>query len=310
MHFRLILTVLLFLAPTAAWATPQPLGTLWRHAGNAVLVTPCPPGGDSDESCRALAVRRAGVTTYLGGGYIVTRLLWTRPPHGRGPDVLLRGDSGGSGGNADLFAVTFAPQLVVRKWSGERYNGVTGRAVRGTLHVDLPFDIEFFNGASHADVTIVPVPVLWRGGDFTVNFPALMRPPLSPDERAFRELALGRELARWSWDAFPAKRLYPPEVPIAHATTPVTVQALTELMLSGRADEARALLHHAWPGSRGDIAMGGEDALWDALCSTLVSHPLWRRLRLDRLPHADTVVAGAGRATGLPRLAARPISGR
>lgn len=285
----------LLLAPASAPAAPQPLGTLWRHGGDAVLVTPCPPTVDGDASCRALAVRHAGAVTPIGAGYIVTRLLWMRMPHTRGPDVLVRGDWGGSGGNADIFAVTFAPRLAVRAWKGDRHDEVEGRTVRGALHVDLPFNIEFFNGASHADVTIVPIPMRWDGDDLAVDFGALIRPPLSPDERAFRELAIRSELGRWASDAFPAKRLFPPEVTIAHATTPVTVRALAELMLSGRADAAHALLHSAWPASfeRNDVKMGGEEAFWKALCSRLVSHPLWRSARLGRLPHAELIVTAA-----------------
>ena len=272
---RLAPFLALLLAPASTLAAPQPLGTLWRHGGDAVLVTPCPPGGDHDDDCRALAVRRGGIVAPLGGGYTEARLLWTRPPQAHGPDVLLLGDDGGSGGAADVFAVTFAPHVAVRKWSGERYDGIEGRTVRGALHVALPFDIEFFNGASHADVTIVPIPMRWAGDDLAVDFAALVRPPLSPSERAFRELAMEYELGRWASDAIPAKRLYPPEVPIAHATTPVTVRALAELMLSGHADVAHALLHRAWPGSfeRGDVKMGGEEAFWSALCSGMVAHP-------------------------------------
>lgn len=292
---RIVPFLALLLVPASVLAAPQARGTLWRHGGDAVLVTPCPAGGDHDDDCRALAVRHADTVTPLGGGYVVTRLLWTRPLHARGPDVLLLGDNGGSGGDADVFAVTYAPQLVVRKWSGERYDTVEGRTVRGALEVDLPFDIELFNGASHGDATIVPIPMRWNGDDLAVDVATLVRPPLSPGERAFRELTIRSELGRWASDAFPATRLYPPEVPIAHATTPVTVRALAELMLSGHADAAHALLHRAWPGSfeRGDVKMGGEEAFWKALCSRLVSHPLWKFARLDRLPHADLIMVAA-----------------
>ena len=45
-----------------------------------------------------------------------------------------------------------------------------------------------------------------------------------------------------------------------------------------------------------DLAMEGEDAFWAALCRAIVNHPLWKRFDLGRLPHADIVVASAGRA--------------
>jgi hypothetical protein len=205
--------------------------------------------------------------------------------------VLVLGDYGGSRGLADLFAVTLGRSPIVQKYSSERVGQLRARRA-ASLRLDLPFDIEFFNGAPDAGATIVRIPTVWKNGDLSADISALVRPNISKQELGFRELAVEQELRGWAESKLPTSRLYPPE---ANSGTLVTVQALTELMLSGHADEAETLLARAWPTSfvRTDVKLGGEREFWKDLCRTVVRHPLWNRLQLSRLPNADVIRAGA-----------------
>jgi hypothetical protein len=202
------------------------------------------------------------------------------------------GDYGGSGGDADLFAICLSSKPAFRKSGGERYDTVRVHSGRGPLRLTLPFDLEYFNGAPHAGAIIVPVPVVWTGDDFVVDLAAMTRRTYSTNERDFRALAMAEELRMWAEDKYPAQRLYPPE---ARVGTPVTATAMVEMILSGHADQARALLDRAWPRQwdHRDRPIGGEAAFWAALCQAVLNEPIWKRFGLDRLPHADLVEMGA-----------------
>lgn len=228
---RLLSTLLFLAAPAPALAQLQPIGTIWERGNASLQVTACPSGGDHDDSCRGIALRQNGRIQSLGAGYLTVKLLWTNRAGSPGPDALVFGDDGGSGGDGDLFAVTLGPKPVVRKLSGERMDVATVRPGPGPLRLDLAFDIEFFNGASHAGATIVPLPVRWVGGDYSADLEALKTPALTALEMDFRALAVGQELQRWKEDVYPADRLYPPEA-VAHGTQ-VTVQACVEGILWG-----------------------------------------------------------------------------
>lgn len=291
---RVLVLSLLLAVSVATLAGAQPLGQIWTNGRGSVVVTTCPPGGDTNDTCRAVEVRRGPVIDKLGGGYIEVNVLWTRPPGASGPDLLIFGDDGGSGGDGDLFAVTLTPAFGVRKFSGER---MTSAAVHPGPHgeplkVDLAFDIEFFNGGSHADATIVPLPVQWQRGDFALDLKRLTGRTFSPGELDFQALAIRSELDRWSQDYDPTARLFPPE---SRFGSPVTVRALVGMMLAGHADQARQLLDRSWPSSPGrtDRKLGGEGAFWSALCTAVVRHPLWQRFDIGRVPHADLIDAGA-----------------
>lgn len=162
----------------------------------------------------------------------------------------------------------------------------------GTFGFDLPFSISMFNGASHADDTMVPLPIVWEAGNFALNLKELESRSYSKQDIHFRELAIRYELNRWAEDSYPATDLYPVKTT---GGTPVTAQALTELVLSGRADLARQILHKNWPASFNDgaVPMGGETRFWSSLCKAIVSNDDWRRFQLTRLPHSAEVEKAA-----------------
>jgi hypothetical protein len=288
----LAVLALMMASPALAEYHPQPLGPLWRKGDAAILVTQCKSDSDTDTSCRGLALRTGGRTKPLGGDYMRARLLWSRTSTGAGLDALVIGESGGSGGYAELFAVTLSPKPAVAKYASERLEGMKAAASAGPLHIDLPFDIEFFNGAPHAGAVAVPIPTIWRNGNFAADMSALLTRHFTANEIDFRVLALREELNGWAEDAYPAETLYPPQ---SNGGTPVTLRTLLEMILTGHGDQARALLHSAWPRShqRTDRPLGGEETFWKMLCRAVVREPLWKRLELNRLPHADIIETGA-----------------
>lgn len=292
---RLPILALLTASATAS-AAPQPFGLLWEKGHASILVTHCRTEIGIDPLCHGMELQQGGTITRLGRGYLQTKVLWKRPPGGTGPDVLVLGDNGGSGGLGDLFAVTLAP-MSIQKLSGERMTETEVDRSAASLPLKLNFDIEYFNGASHAQATIVRIPTIWRHGNFAVDLPALTSRDFSKDEIDFRVLAVASELDRWADARYPADVLYPPD--FASNGTPVTVQALADLILAGHAFQAREVLSRAWPHSheRTDLRMGGEQLFWQALCRAIVRHPLWQHFGLDRLPEAGIVKAAAAAAT-------------
>jgi hypothetical protein len=73
--------------------------------------------------------------------------------------------------------------------------------------------------------------------------------------------------------------------------TPETLQGLLDLTLSGRADQARAVLFDAGSAAAGPTFSA--ETFCDDVCIVLTHHPLWKRFELDRLPNAGLVEARA-----------------
>lgn len=275
-------SLLLLSAPGEA---NQLLGPIWRQGANSVVVTLCAPGGDHDESCRAAALRIRGQTRPLGSGYIIVRVMPVAGAKRGQPAVTVLGDNGGSGGEGDFFAIVPAPHPIVGRLTGERMDSIVFHPHAGRLALDLPFNIEFFNGAPHAGVSIVPLPILWAGDDFAVDMAALTRRRV---DMRYATVIVRQDLGRW------AQEQPDPNDHHAGSGTPAAVEALTGLILSGHADVARAVLHKGWPTGR-----PGERRFWNALSAAVVRHPWWARFGLDRLPHAAMVLAAArGPAAG------------
>lgn len=285
-----LLASLVLLTPVAGAAQPAPLGSLWRGKGGEVRVVACPPGGDTDAYCRALAVTTATRTIRLGGGYMSLKTLWQRDGARSGPDVLVLGDFGGSGGDADLFAVTLTPEVHVTKWTGERFDIVAVRPGGPALRLTLPFDIEYFNDAPHAGVIILPLPVIWSGNGLVLDRRALTAGHVS--RRSSDPAVMRRELRAWVSERLPHGRDHPKD---PDAYTQASVERLVGLMLSGHADQARRMLDRNWPQRLDgrEILPGGEDRFWSAICRAVVTHHLWRTFGPAGIPHADLIQRGA-----------------
>lgn len=287
-----VLAFPLAITTASALGAPQPVGTLWQVGGSSLIRSHCKSDIPDDQYCRAIDLRDRGSTRRLGSGYARVRLVWSARRRNGSPDALVIGESGGSGGYAELFAITAGRNVGIKKFAGERLEGVHAKADTSKLKIDLPFDVEFFNGAPHAGAVIVPIPTVWRNGDFSADLSLLVERPLSHRQSSFVELAVREELYAWADAKYPSPTLFPPQ---SDTGTPVTLQALLDLILTGHADEAHALIHKAWPKARGrsDGELGGAEGFWKAVCKTVSRNPMWTRLGLDRLPHAEAIRAGA-----------------
>jgi hypothetical protein len=169
---------------------------------------------------------------------------------------------------------------------------VAADSATGALSFEAPFLVRYFNGAPNSSTTTIHLPMRWVGGDFAVDLVALTGRSFSPGELRFRELAVRNELNRWATDSYPTSRLFPPE---ARSGTPVTVHALTDLMLAGHADLAKGMLDRSWPRSPdgGGLPMGGKDEYWNALCGAVTGNRDYERFGLSRVPNAALIEAAA-----------------
>ncbi len=294
MKLKTILIGTLLAWPMSGMASAGPFdpGPLWHDGQNTAQTVYCTKGCDCDpQKCLALQVQSAKGPSMLGQGYIQVKVLWAKKPGEAGPDLILLGGYGGSGGNSDLFAVRFSPELSVRKVNAELKTEITVSDPDNHPRFNWPFAFNDF-GSAHAAYTVVPLPIDSASGDFVLDYPALVSRSFSDNDLDFRELAIQEELSRWARDSYPATSLAPG--PMSYGL-PVTANALGDLMLSGHADIARRILHEAWPRDREhmDVAMGGEDHLWAELCRKLVRGEQWRQFDLDRLPHADMIQVAA-----------------
>jgi hypothetical protein len=298
----LILLVTAGFAASAATAQAQPPGTLWTDGKVSVEVVPCGPHGDYDASCRGIGLRHAGKLHPIGEGYMSVDLVWQRGQGAAGPDLVVRGNSGGSAGIADIFALDLA-HGIVRKLNLNRGDTVAASQGPGPLRLEVPFVVGYFNGAPHSQDSVVPVPFLWADGDLRLDFNALAGRAFAVSDLRFRELAIREELSHRVQDVSPEIALYHLGGVSPQGGTPVTVYALLDLMLAGRADEARALLHRVWPW-RSDghgTPYAGEDAFWTGLCRAVSQREDWRKYGFDRLPHAELIEAAARAPTGATR---------
>src|SRR4051812_18382872 len=103
--------------PVQAPAAPQPFGTFWTDGKASVEIIPCTPNLDDAGHCLGIALRHDGKLERLGEGYIVVDLVWRNLGGAAGPDVVVRGHSGGSAGHSDILAIDLSHGLTVRKLS-------------------------------------------------------------------------------------------------------------------------------------------------------------------------------------------------
>lgn len=271
-------------------AAPVRSGPLWHEGQNRIEVVPCRDlSGEHAYGCLAIQVSPNPGHEIVGEEYAWARFLWSKQSGQEGPDVLVMGENGGSGGLADLFAVSFKPRTAVVKIAVAPSDRVTIEPGMRSLCLNLPFGMSGFNQASNADTTYVSLPVCWSSGKFVLDTKALAARSFPSEDLRFRDLAVRYELNRWASDSFPATNLYPIKTTWG---TPVTARALADLMLAGHADMAREMLHRNWPRTSG-TPLGGEKHFWGELCRLMIRNAYWKDFHLAQIPHADVIQAGA-----------------
>jgi len=236
------------------------------------------------------------------GRYMRVRVLWRRRPGEPGPAAIIEGDWGGSAGNVDLYAPYGPLPEQVRVLNLSKADNIAVRSSGRGPEFDAPFAVGLFNGAPNAGASIAPLPIVWRSDDFQLDRSALLGRNFSPQDLRFRRIAAYYELNSWANGLDRPTTVYPAP-PNALGGTPVTVQALMDLMLTGHVSDARRILHESWPSTakRTDIKANGEQAFWNDLSYALRQNPLWKRFDLEHLPQAQWIDAAAAESK-------RPVS--
>jgi hypothetical protein len=238
------------------------------------------------------------------GRYMRVRVLWRRRPGEPGPAAIIEGDWGGSAGNVDLYAPYGALPEQVRVLNLSKADDIAVHSSGRGPEFDAPFAVDRFNRASNAGASIVPLPIVWRSDDFQLDKSALLGRNFSPQDLRFRRIAAAYELNGWANSLDRPTTVYPaPANALDLGGTPITVQALMDLMLTGHVSEARRILHESWPSTaeRTDIKAKGEQAFWNDLSYALRQNPLWKRFDLEHLPQAQWIDAAAAESK-------RPVS--
>ena len=203
---------------------------IWSSGARSVWAVPCVGPGDYDAGCAAAELRVGSRKTRLGQGYLSNgvRVLWARTPGCSGPDLVVLGDGGGSGGDADILIVRSTASGHVERLSFEDADmtRVTVRDDRAAFN--LEYDIAAFPAGAHASRVHVPVPLIWTGKDFDVDFAALKRRSFDEEDLRVRSATVTQVMA----DALAVDTDDRGNVQVA------AVQALAGLMLSGHADLA------------------------------------------------------------------------
>lgn len=292
--------MILAVAATLALAgapPPRPIRPtpLWSSGDRSVWAVSCAGRGDVTPDCTALEARSGARRDPLGEGYLPprrhgVRVLWSRRPGESGPDLIVVGSPGGSGGCVDVFAIVSVPRGPprVQKLQPCRDDEITAFTRGGAAAADIVFATGDIRGAPNAATSTVLLPLRWNGVRLAVDRAALAARAQDADDDGLRIVATADSLA--------LAVAHEDDVS-AHWARPA-VTALLGLMVTGRADRARAILDQTWPAPLDDrtlvtVPAHGKEAFWRELCRGVIGNSMWRSLALARLPHAELVEAGA-----------------
>lgn len=277
-------------AALALAATPRPdVGdTLWRSPAATLAIGSCAGWPEPGPDCKTLELWSRRPPVVLGSEYGYVNVLW-RSHDGSAPPIVVYGGGGGSAGCGDIISVWRDRRHVRRQvFRGCHTDGALVVASPHGLRLLLPITVAGLRNGSNADTIVLPLPLGWTPEGFALDPRLYGSGPDDAVEEAVAAAAVRDSLALAARDVDYGS----PGYTAAGAAT-----ALVELMLRGKAPEARHLLDQAWPGAPGPL--GDKQAFWRTLCASLANDDLWRTLRLaERLPHAEVIEAGA--RGGLP----------
>ena len=261
-------------AESAAAQTNQGPGApreLWSSGSHSIWFTNCANVGPS-----CLEVRGTK-TVKLADGYWSARVLWKQVKPGVGPDVLLVGETGGSAGIYDLYALTFGRSISVAKLEGDHSTVINIGTDNGLPTLEFGYSLGNFNNASNGATTVVRIPIRWVQSKFEVDRKLLLsRVPSASDLARWHPLA-ANELAASLDGRF--------------GGTPTLGEALLRLTLSGHATEAKNYLLEIWPHSIDRITAA--NALWGEFCFAVAYNLNWKQLGLDQIPEAHLIRVSA-----------------
>ena len=171
MRYQLFLLLLLLPAAAHAQADPDAPRPLWTQGDKSVWSVPCGSEIDGDRYCKSLQLRqgRAVLTPRLG--YNSVRLLWRQARPGTGPAAIVAGDTGGSAGLVDIFAVTFDGQPRLQQIESRHIARIAVKD--GLPELEIGFALTDFNGAPNSQTTIAGLLLRWNGQAFEADLPAM-----------------------------------------------------------------------------------------------------------------------------------------
>ena len=275
MRFKLLLFLAFWPATVQAQADPVSPRQLWAHGEKSVWSVPCGPEIDGDGFCNSIQARQGREAVTPRFGYNSVRLLWRQTLSGVGPAAVLVGDTGGSAGMVDIFAVTFGKRPQLQRIESRDIARVEVKD--GLLELETGFALTAFNGAPNSQTANVGLLLRWNGSAFEADLPAMRsRSARIASLAVLRAEVLGQE-----------------KTGLAGGGTPLLAQAMLELTLSGHGDRARSLLEAAWPQEVGRRTR--VEARWQEFCGGVVSEPAWSVFGLGRLPNAEMVEAAGHR---------------
>ena len=265
-------------------ATPTSVN-IWQEGSNSLWVVSC---SDANVDLNGVTVeaRKEGWATRANSCYMARNfvsVIWSRGPGTDGPDVIVLGRSGGSAACGDVIAITFDTTPKLRPLSFCPAEQVPILLAGEVPEFDASLDVEGFNEGYGADAAVGNIVIAAHRDGFVADLRTMVAGPLTADERQRIRSIMVTDLHRW---AISLNGNGP-----ADLSTPDTVRVLLNLVLSGRADQARTLLFAA--GSAGAGPSFKAEAYWDDFCLAVITHPLWKRFDLDRLPHADLAESAA-----------------
>ncbi len=255
---------------------------LWSGPEGRVEARGCQvPAAEPQSFCLVWTGKAAPVSENIDGppGFVAT--LWQRtglnPQPASAPDFLFYAGGGGSGLCGDYVALRFAQRPHFQKLGDCRQPEYPPQRAPATgpfgFWLSIPVMMPF--GASNAESVASPVPVTWREGTFALDVGRLKSDALSAGARASRRASISSETGALVQPHYAGQGL------------PHTTQILLDLVFSGHADQALALLQGS-ADHRLDTSL-----YWSDLCAILVGDPNWTLLMHGVLPGAAQVEEAA-----------------
>jgi hypothetical protein len=198
---------------------------------------------------------------------------WRRPKdQADGPDIILGGHTGGNHCCYEVMSFNFRNSEPLQLLEAETEEVDIQMDKNSLPYWSLPIDMFGFGERA----AIHDIPVTWGNKAFTPDLQHLVGP--LPDSKSLeeQEQKIKTELSAWNI------LHYPPEGSKDKGVAGETTQILLDLVMSGHASTAKALLLRAWP-----ERISGAEIFWREFSTWLALCPPWSELEMGKaLPEA------------------------
>lgn len=212
---------------------------------------------------------------YVSNGVHVA---WARKPGKKtGPDAILTGFTGGNHCATDVIVVAAErdPPVEVLRDCVEEFK-------LDNQGPEFDLNLELMVAGLPMIAASVKLPLLWNDSthSFELDFSHLLAPAPDDSRRRNIQRSISEEIT-----GFPAGYSFEDALDFNAAKTQ---QAMANLIYSGNADVAAAILHEAWPKS-----IVGREAYWKDFAKQVVSDATWNRFGLARLRNSSVLTEAA-----------------